>query len=148
MTYEQEFVIKSSTGINLPFNLISPEMETNSESKFKSEDTRKDLIQEIKLTALRVVLNSPNDGDLKFLNEVEIFINADGLDEAKIAFKYNIPSTVGKELDLDVTGTDFKEYIKKDDFSLRLKAKTDEIISRDHQLTTFSTFFVDAKLIK
>lgn len=148
MTYEQDFVVQSSTGINLPFNIASPEMETNSESKFSNEDTRKDLIQEIKLTGLKVTLKSPSDGDLKFLNEVEIFINADGLNEAKIAFKYNIPPTVGKVLNLDVTGTDFKEYIKKDEFTLRMKVKTDEIISKDHELNTLSTFFVDATLVK
>lgn len=148
MDYQQDFTIQSSTGINLPFNLVAPEMETNSESRFASEDTRKDLIEEIKLTSLRVQLNKPENGDLKFLNEVELFINAEGLDEALIAFKYNIPSSVGKTLQLDVTEADFKEYIKKEEFTLRLRAKTDEVLSRNHELTTFATFFVDAKLIR
>ena len=148
MDYQQDFTIQSSTGINLPFNLVAPEMETNSERRFASEDTRKDLIEEIKLTSLRVQLNTPENGDLKFLNEVELFINAEGLDEALIAFKYNIPSSVGKTLQLDVTEADFKEYIKKEEFTLRLRAKTDEVLSRNHELTTFATFFVDAKLIR
>ena len=52
MEYSQRATIPSSAGIDLPFDVFTPEMETNSESTFEVNDTRKDLIEEIKLTEL------------------------------------------------------------------------------------------------
>lgn len=148
LTYNQEFTVESNTVVNLPFNIVSPSVETNSESTFESEDTRKDLVEQIKLTSLELFLKSPSDGSFNFLDEVELFINADGLDEKRIAFKFNIPDNIGKNLVMDVSEEDLQAYVKKEAFKIRLRVETDELISRDHILDCKSTFFVDAKLKK
>jgi len=85
MEYSQRATIPSSTGINLPFDIFTPEMETNSESKFSVNDTRKDLIEEITLTELELVIISPDTADFSFLNSIEVYISADGLEEIQIA---------------------------------------------------------------
>jgi hypothetical protein len=147
MDYNETVVILSSTGINLPFNLFTPDVESNSESTFSVNDTRKDLVEEIRLTKLDLTLTSPSNGDFSFLKSIEIFISADGLSEVKIAWKENIPSDVDNYIELETSDTDLKEYIKKDKFKLRLNTVTDELITSDQHIDIHSVFFVDAKIL-
>lgn len=144
--YDTQVTIPSSAGVNLPFDVLTPDTETNSESKFDSNDTRKDLIEEIKLTQLQLVITSPSNTDFSFLESIEVYISADGLEEIKIASKVDVPEGVST-LDLDVSDADLKEYIKKDSYSLRLNTVTDEAMSQDHVIDVKSTFFVDAKIL-
>lgn len=147
MEYTETFTIPSSTGVNLPFNIASPDVETNSTSEFEINDTRKDLIEEIQLTQLDLSITSPSNGDFSFLKSAEIYISADGLSEAKIAYINSVPSSAGKNLSLETTKADLQEYIKKDKFDLRLKVVTDEIITSDYQVETHAVFYVDAKIL-
>lgn len=147
LDYETRVTIPKSTGINLPFNLFTPEVETNTESQFEVNDTRKDLVDEIRLTALSLTVESPQGEDFSFLNGVSIYLNADGLDEIKVAWKDPVPDGTGNKIQLDVSGDDLQEYIKKDKFTLRLNSKTDEVLTQDYQILVKSVFFVQAKLI-
>jgi len=144
--YDTQVSIPSSAGINLPFDIFTPETETNSESKFESNDTRKDLIEEIKLTRLKLNIISPSDADFSFLESIEVYISADGIDEIKIAEKTDVSETA-TILDLDIVDVDLKEYIKADSYNLRLNTVTDEAMSSDHVIDVHSTFFVDAKIL-
>ncbi|MGB7393651.1 MAG: hypothetical protein WA913_04590 [Pricia sp.] len=146
LEYQSKVVIPASAGIDLPFNVFTPEMETDSESKFEVNDTRKDLIEEIKLTELQLVITSPSNGDFGFLNSIEVYISAEGLDEIKIA-EQEVAEDAGSTLDVDVLDVDLKEYIKKDEFNLRLNTVIDEVIESDHEIDVNSTFFVDAKIL-
>ncbi|MEO9662264.1 MAG: hypothetical protein ABJL43_17740 [Maribacter dokdonensis] len=147
MEYSQRATIPSSAGIDLPFDVFTPEMETNSESTFEVNDTRKDLIEEIKLTELELVVISPDTADFSFLNSIEVYISADDLEEIRIAYLEEVPEDAGNVITLDTSDADLKEYIKKDQFSLRLNTVTDELMSTDHELEVNSTFFVDAKIL-
>lgn len=145
--YSSEVTIPSSTGISLPFDLFTPDVETNSESKFAINDTRKDKIEFISLKKLQLVIKSPSGADFSFLESIEIFINANGLSEKRVAWKENISPSAGSDLSLDVSEINLQEYILKDEFSLRVQTVTDEVITQDHVLEINSTFFVDAKLL-
>ena len=74
-------------------------------------------------------------------------MNAPDLPEVEIAWANIIPESIEGVLTLDVSGTDFQEYIKKDQFSLRLNTTTDELLTSDHQLEIATTFFIDAKIL-
>lgn len=147
MDYDANMTIPSSTGVNLPFVLNTPQMESNSESEFESNNTHKDLIEDIRLRVLELTLTSPENEDFSFLESIEIFIVADGLSEMEIAHNDNVAATAGKVLKLETVDVDIKEYIKKDKFSLRVKAVTDEVIASDHYIDIHSEFFVDAKIL-
>jgi len=146
MDYNETMTIPSTIGINLPFNLVTPDMKTNSEETFEINDTRKDLIEEIKLTQMTLDLTSPAGADFSFLKSIEIFIDAEGLDEVKIAWKYDMDNDIGASIKLETSSEDLKEYIKKDDFLLKVTSVTDELILSDHEIEILSTFFVDAKI--
>lgn len=147
LKYKSSVTIPSTTGIDLPFDILTPDMETNSDSEFEVNDTRKDLIEEIKLTELKLKITSPDDEDFSFLESLQVYISAEGLDEIKIASKETIDANTGNTLDVDVLDVDLKEYIKKDKFNLRLNTVTDEAMSTDYQIEVNSTFFVDAKIL-
>lgn len=147
MDFTSSVTVPASSGINLPFNLFTPEVTTNSEATFGSNNTNKDLLEEVKLTQMTMTITSPNDQRFDFLNEIRIFIDADGLSEIEIAFKENIPETIGTELELDVNGNDIQEYLKKDKFKLRVETVTDEFISEDVQIEVYSKFRVDAQVL-
>ncbi len=146
MEFDATEVIPSATGISLPLNILTPDIQTNSVSTFEINNTRKDLIEEITLTTLSLSVTSPSNADFSFLQSINVYISADGLDEVKIAGKVNVPADVAV-LDLDITGVDLKEYIKSDKFSLRLNTVTDELLTSDHHIDIHSEFFVDAKIL-
>lgn len=146
MDYNESVVVPASTGINLPITLITPKIESNSSSKFAANDTRKDLVEEIKLQSMVLDLTSPNDEDFSFLESIEIFLSAEGLNEIKIAWKTNITST-SNQLNLQTSDKDLKAYLKKDEFTLKVTTVTDEALSRDHHIDINSVFWVDAKVL-
>ena len=147
MKFDQSVTIPASTAINLPFNLFTPDIETNSESAFAVNNTKKDLVEEIKLTTLRLTLKSPANSDFSFLKSISVFVSADDLPEIKIAWKDDVPNDVGKVLELDVTGADMQEYIKKDSFKLRLNTVTRKMLGAEHQIDLHSVFFVDVRVL-
>lgn len=147
MDYNTTVVIPSSTGINLPFNVISPSVTSNSESTFEVNDTRKDLIEEITLKKLELTVITPNGEDFSFLESISIYINAQDLPEVKIAWNDVVSSGAGSVLSLTTSNADLKEYIKKDNFTLRVNTVTDEVLTSDYHINIFSQFFVDAKIL-
>ncbi len=147
ISYVSQATISSGMAVSLPFDTMTPEMETRSETEFEVNDTRKDKVQEIKLTSLQLQITAPGTQEFDFLKDIEIYIDADGLGETLLASKYNIDDSVGSSLSLDVSRSDFQAYIKQDRFTLRLNAVTDRTIAQDVDLDIYSTFFVNAKLI-
>lgn len=147
ISYDNSVTVPATAEINLPIDLQTPNVQTNSESTFSSNDTRKDLIEEIRLDLLILTIASPESSDFSFLESISIYLDAEGLPEIMIASAENIPDNIGSTLDLEVTENDLQEYIKKDEFKLLVTTVTDEIINEDHTIDIHSEFFVNAKIL-
>jgi len=147
MEYTETVIIPSSTGINLPFNFLTPDISTNAESTFEVNDTRKDMVEEINLIKLDLTHTSPAGGDLGFLKSIKVYISAEDLPEKMIASKEDIPSNVGKYLEIETSNENLKDYIIKDKFSLRVNTVTDEAFNSDQHIDVHTVFFVDAKVL-
>ncbi len=147
MEYNDEITIPATLGIDLPINVWTPNIPTNSTSTFESNNTHKDLIQQIILKKMNLTITSPSESTWDFLKKVEIYISAEGLDEKKIAWMEDIPQTGLKSIDLNVSSDDLKEYIKKDTYKLETKTVTRQLVSHDTKVEISSTFFVDAKIL-
>ncbi len=145
--YDESIVIPATTVVNLPLNLQTPDIPTNSQSSFDVNNTNSDLVEEINLTGMTITLTSPTGEDFSFLKSVHIFISAQGLSETEIAWKDNITDISGNSIQLDVSGADLKDYIRKDNIALRVNTVTDELLTTDHQVDVHSVFFVDAKIL-
>jgi hypothetical protein len=147
MPYSETITIPAGVGINLPLNILTPEIETNSESTFALNDTEKNLVEEIRLIGLTINHTAPAGEDFSFLKSVRIYISADGLTEEQIAWKENIADTAGNVIQLELSNADLKEFIKKEKFTLRVNTITDEFLTTDQQVEVQSLFFVDAKIL-
>lgn len=146
--YTSQVVVSSTVGQLVPFSLNTPEMETNSEFVFESNDTRKDRVERIDLVELRLSITSPSGETFSFLNSLEVFISSPNVSERKVAFKESISANVGTILVCDLVDVALEEYIKEDSFTLRLKTVTDETIPQDVSIDVYTNFLVKAKLIK
>ncbi|WP_246848982.1 hypothetical protein [Aquimarina sp. U1-2] len=142
-----EFTIPSSTIIEIPDNIGTPSITTNSQSEFENNNTNSNAIESVTLKSLRLTIQSPEDGNFNFLQEVHIFIKADGLEEQELAFAENIENTNANVLDLQTTGVELKEYVKRDSYSLRINTTTDETINQNHDIQVYSVFRVDAEIL-
>ena len=144
---ETEITIPASTIIDSPFSIETPPISTNSESEFENNNTNSDLIESIVLKSLSFAIESPDDGNFNFLQEVRIFISADGLDEVEIAFAENLEDDNLKSIDLTVLDIELKDYVKQDSYNLRASTITDRTINEDHTIKISSTFTVDAEIL-
>lgn len=147
MDYDETMVVSSLVGINLPFNLLTPAITTNSESTFEVNETRKDLVEQIVLRKLNLTITAPSDGDFSFLKAATIYMSAEGLPEIAVASISDIPDSIGKSIDFETYNIDLREYIKKDAITLRMNTTTDKLILSDHTLQVHAEFFVDARIL-
>jgi len=146
--YTSEAVVSSTFGQLVPFSINTPDVTTNSEFEFESNNTRKDLIDRIRLDELKLTITAPNGETFSFVNSIEIFISSPNLSERKVAFKESIPSGVGTQLVCELVDLELQDYIKEDRFTLRLETVTDETIPEDVYIDVYTNFFVKAKLIR
>tara|TARA_B100000508_G_scaffold118450_1_gene98628 strand:+ start:141755 stop:142273 length:519 start_codon:yes stop_codon:yes gene_type:complete len=146
--YTAQASIPSSSPIDVPFDVYTPEQTTNSSYEFEVNDTRKDKIEKITLEDLRISITSPQGEDFSFLKDMSVYISSDGLPEKIIAYKYDIQNSIGDVLDCDETNEDLQAYVKADKFTIRLETVTDEIITNEIDVDIYTNFFVDAKLVK
>ena len=145
--YTSKVTFTPSSAINLPFDLFTPDITTNSETEFSSRKTNKDLIDKITVTEMKLTITSPSDQRFDFLSSVEVYIRADGLGELKVAESTNIPDNIGNVLTLTVAGNDLAPYVKKDKFTLRVKTVSDKTVSRQVNVDITSQFEVKAKVL-
>lgn len=138
-----DFTIPATTVVNVPINITIPDIDASNPEL----DSKKDKIEEAKLTIAKLNIKAPKTSNLNFLKAVSIFISADGLGETKIAWNDNVPNNTGNELNLTTTDTDLKEYIKKGNYTLRFNIETDEAITENHTITIHTNFFIDAKVL-
>lgn len=146
--YDSQIVISSSLGQIIPFSVTTPSVTTNSEAEFQANDTDKDHLEKVLLQELVLTITSPSNETFSFLDDVEIYISSPNHSEVLIAFKNNIPNSVGNQIVCGTTSEDIQKYIIDDSFKIRVNATTDETIPNDVYINVYSNFFVDAKIFK
>ena len=69
LDYQTNYSVAATTIINTPFSLDTPDVTTESDSNFESNNTHKDLIESIKLKSLKLTIDAPESGNFNFLKE-------------------------------------------------------------------------------
>jgi len=141
------FSIPATTIINSPLALNTPAIESNSNNDFSNNNSRKDLIESAKLTRLTLRIDDPQGGNFDFLNDVELFVNADGLPEVLFASISDIPEDQASEIRLTPTSEELAPYLRADNYSIRVRAITDQTIAEEHTINADFTFFIDAEIL-
>jgi len=147
ITIASEWVFQSTLNLDLPIDLIVPDIETNASATFEGEGTVAELVEDIQLESLNIQLNFPNTEDFSFLESLEVYIQTEGQIEQRIAFAEVISDSVGNTFDLDVESVNLTAYVASETFSLRFKSVIDEIITEDMTISIAAIFMVDAKLL-
>lgn len=147
VTYNSQVTIPKTLGVNLPIDVPTPDIKTNSNSEFESNNTHKNLIDVIYPSEITLTITSPSSSSFDFLKSIEIDISADGLPEKKIAWLDDIPKTGLKTITLKLSSDNLKEYIMKESIKLNVKTTTRELISHDTDVKVHTVFFVNAKIL-
>ncbi|WP_017731740.1 hypothetical protein [Nafulsella turpanensis] len=150
-----QFEIKNESNISIPgqntgigelLSIPRAEVQSSSEQSFRNNNTRADLVEEAILEELQLTITNPADANFDFLNEISIYISAEGEQEVLVASKSNIAEDGSQSLQLETTGVDLKPFIVKDHFSIRTAATTDQVIDEDVDIRVNMTFGVTAKV--
>ncbi|MEA4936976.1 MAG: hypothetical protein VB102_10080 [Paludibacter sp.] len=132
------FNVKSSTSItipassplSLPFEMMTPEIQTGSSQDFENNNTRADLVKDVKLEELKMTITAPEGKTFSFLKSIQIYISAENKDEILLASAENISSATNT-ISLATTQEKLDEYIKANGYRLRTKTVTRETLTRD-----------------
>ncbi len=147
MTYESEYEIPSSTGINFPLTIQSPPVNSNSTTAFRNNNTSANLVNSVSMDYAEIELLAPQDGDFSFLESIRILINADGLDEIELASLDPVPAGPAQTIVLNTSKANFKDYLTKPEFELSLETVSDEFLTQDHRLKFNCEFLVSANVL-
>lgn len=147
LSYNTQFTISKSTPVQLPVNILSPDVTTNSEAEFAKNGTAADKVISVKASSGVLTIKSPPDATFSFAKDAYLYIKANNLDETLVAFKENINNT-DKTLTLDLPDVDLAPYIKSESFTLRLRVVTDEVLSKDITVDADVMFRVKANPLK
>jgi hypothetical protein len=147
LSYETDFTIPAFAAINLPFIVNTPDVTTNSELVFANNNTSANRLEEVRLREAHVVVKSPEGRNFNFLKSIEVSINAEGLPQKRVAYKYDHTNDNSTSITLVVDDVELKEYLKKDKFTISSSVVADELLTENVVVTIHTKFFVDARLI-
>jgi hypothetical protein len=138
-----ELTIASGSPLNLPIELATPDVATNSSQKFENNNTKAELVKDIRLKTLNLEITDPVDKTFNFLKSIEIYISTNGNNEILLAHLYDIPQDVNT-IELIPTSEKLDIYVKSSTYQLRTKIITQETLSQEVDLTGGVTFKVTA----
>lgn len=131
LNYTVNFAVPSSTIIDLPLNLPTPSVTTDSEQRFDDEGVESAWIESVKMTGLTCTITAPEGEDFSFMEKIAIYMNATDQSEVLIASLDPVPETSGNSIVLEVSGVDLYPYISQNSFSLRTSVTTDESMTQN-----------------
>lgn len=114
----------------LPFEIPTPDVSTNSEQEFENNDTRIDLVKDIRLDDLRLEITAPQGKTFSFLKSIHIYISTNQSDEILLAYLDNIP-TEATLITLIPTTEKLDSYIKSSAYKLNVSAVARETLTHD-----------------
>lgn len=145
--YSFDFKIPGTLPVAGPLPEITLPVPTNSSAVFSSNNTKPEYIEDVRLKSLNLQIKNPPSANFNFLDSIEVFITMDSLGSGeRLAYLYNVPANVS-QVELQTTENKLDEYLKKEKFFIRVKARTKEIISQDIDVTANMIFSVRAKVL-
>lgn len=135
--------IKSTSPINLPSEIVTPDVTTNSSAEFKNNNTKASLVKDVKLKSLKLTITDPDGKTFTFLKSIHLYISTTDSDEIELAYQDNINSTANT-IDLISTDSRLDSYIKADQYKIRTKVTLKETLTKDVTVKADMKFNVTA----
>ena len=142
---ENNFTVPASGPLNIPFDILTPQVTTNSSQQFQNNNTDINKIRDIKLKKVDLQIINPPGKTFNFLQSVHIFISTDATDEIELAYLDNI-STSATSISLNTTAERLDKYVKAPSYRLRTKIVTKQTLTQDVEIKNLCQFQVTANL--
>ena len=139
----QNIRIPASTPLAVLANLAPITVSTQSEDKFKNNNTRADLVKDVSLNKLTLTITDPNGQNFDFLQKIEILIGTNANDQVRLAFLDQVPRGVNS-IELTSTNAKLDAYLKSSSYTLTTKVQTSQALSRDITIKCDTRFKVTA----
>lgn len=140
---ETSIKIQSTSPINLPSEIITPEVTTNSSAEFANNKTKASLVKDVKIRSLKLSISDPSDKTFTFLKSVHLYISTNNSNEIELAYQDNI-NTSSNTIDLICTDKRLDEYIKADSYKIRTQVTLKETLTKDVTVKADMKFRVTA----
>jgi hypothetical protein len=143
ISHETNFTVANSSPLNLPIELQTPDVTTNSSQEFGNHDTKAELVKDVKLESVKLTITDPTGKTFSFLKSIHIYISTNSNDEIELAYADNIVSTTNI-LDLTTTDKKLDTYVKASSYKLRTQLITKETLTQDVDIKMNLKFKVTA----
>jgi len=140
---EATIQIKSTSPINLPTEIITPDVTTNSSAEFKNNKTEAGLVKDVKLKSLNLTITTPDGKTFTFLKSIHLYISTTDSDEIELAYQDNITETTNM-IELISTNAKLDKYIKADKYKIRTQVTLKETLTKDVTVKADMKFGVTA----
>ena len=137
------FTIESGFPLGTAFDIVTPDVTTNSSATFENNNTKADLVKDIKLSSLKLTITNPSTKTFSFLKSIHLYISTDGNDEIELAYLDDINST-SNVLNLTCTSQKLDKYVKASSYKIRTKAVLKESLTQDITVKSDMKFRVTA----
>ena len=135
--------IESSIPVGLPFEVPTPAVSSNSQQQYENNNTRADLVRDVKLEELKLTITQPSGKNFSFLSSIQVFISAANEDEILLASLDDISGSADV-LELIPTDAKLDAYARAESYSLRTEVTTDETLTQSVVVQVDLTFRVTA----
>lgn len=135
--------IESTSPLSLPLEVATPAVTSNSQQQYQNNNTRADLVRDVKLEQLKLTIEAPQGKTFSFLKSIHIYISSSEAEEIELASLENISSSASV-LELVPTDQKLDAYAKSPSYSLRTKVVTDETLTEDVDVLVDLKFKVTA----
>jgi hypothetical protein len=129
ISYQTSFRVENTVPLNLPVDIGTPDVTTNSTQQFQNNNTSASLVKDIRLDQVRLTVTNPAGKNFSFLKSVHVYISTSSTDEKELAWRDDIP-TDATVVDLQPTQDKLDTYVKASSYKLRTKVVTRETLSQ------------------
>ena len=137
--------VGTTTLINAPFEVPTPDITTNSSQEFENNNTNADLVKDIKLEDLKLSITNPSGKSFSFLKSVHLYISTAETDEIELAYIDDVP-VAATTIFLITSQEKLDSYIKAPSYKIRSRIETRETVTQTIDMQVDFKFKVTASL--
>lgn len=145
ISVENDFTVGASSPLSIPFDILTPQVTTNSTQQFQNNNSNVNKVKDIKLKSIDLRITSPSGKTFSFLQSVHIYVSTNANDEIELAYLDNISSTASS-ISLIPTTASLDKYVKASSYSLRTKIVTKQTLTQNIDIKNLCQFQVTADL--
>jgi hypothetical protein len=142
ITSSEQIKIPASGLVNTP--LITPVPVTvNSKQSFENNNTKAELVKDVRLTGLTLTIVDPAAENFNFLQSIRIYIGTNNNDKTLLASLNQVPTGVST-IELTPEKSPLDKYIKAESYTLYTEVTLKSNVARELTVQAHSRFSVTA----